>query len=591
MKVKELPKDVVLKIAAGEVVTGCFSVVKELVENAIDAHAKKIEVEIEAGGKEFIRVSDDGDGMSVLDLKEAIKPHTTSKIDTVEDLHRLTTYGFRGEALSTIASVSRMVIASKLHNDESGAKLKISGGLITSEEPYYGNGGTTVEVFDLLFNTPARRKFLKSAAVEGRMVTEIIQRFILSNPNITFSYIRDGKTTYDVPGTLSLKERIKLIFPEISTEDLIEISHFDENSGIAVKGFITMPEKTRLNRFGEMIFVNNRYVKQFELNYALERGYGETLEKGRFPFAVVFINIEPGSVDVNIHPQKLEVKFSETSRVLEIVKRTVRKAIHEQGTYKIKIKPISPEAFHAGETSSTKPIERQGTTEKSFNYRPLIDYRADLKKVNQGNSLPMEIQRQHFRTFGESFEKTGNLNFIGVFGERYILVESDKGLLIIDQHAAHERLLFEKLKDFRRIEAQQLLSPLELKLDDLRYKLLDRNKEKMTQLGFHWKSKNDTIILETIPASVPQSEAKKVFMDILDELRLEKLEEPEKLFDNLLASIACRAALKTGDRLSIEEARRLVDELKEKKLIACPHGRPISMLISLSDLDNYFSRR
>lgn len=593
MRVKELPKDVVLRIAAGEVVTGCFSVVKELVENSIDAHAKRIEIEIEAGGKEFIRVADTGEGMSPLDLKEAIKPHTTSKISSIEDLHRLASYGFRGEALSTIASVSRMVITSKQHSDEAGLKLKLTGGQLVSEEPYSGNAGTVVEVFDLLFNTPARRKFLKSVAVEGRMVTEIVQRFILSNPGISFSYIKDGKTVYNVSETQSLKDRIRLVFPELNVDDLIEISYSDNSSGIAISGFVTMPEKTRLNRFGEMIFVNNRYVKQFELNYALERGYGETLEKGRFPFAVVFITIEPGSVDVNIHPQKLEVKFSQTSRILEAVKRAVRSAIHERGTFKIK--PISEPSY--AETERYKKYKKQAdhrekTAEKTFKYKPLATSHGTSRKNNPNYSFPMEIERQHFRTFQtEKPEKIGEPKFIGVFGERYILVENPEGLLVIDQHAAHERLLFEKLKRNKKIKAQQLLNPVELALDELRYRLLSDNSEKLINLGFHWKSKNDRIILEAIPSLVPQSEAKKVFMDILDELRLTKLEEPERLFDNLLASIACKAAIKTGDRLTIEEARKLVDDLKSENLIACPHGRPISMLISLRDLDGYFSRR
>ncbi|AKI96982.1 DNA mismatch repair endonuclease MutL [Kosmotoga pacifica] len=592
MKIRELPKEVVLKIAAGEVVTGCFSVVKELIENSIDAHTRRIEVEIREGGKEFIRVSDDGEGMSPEDLKEAIKPHTTSKIKSIEDLYRLNTYGFRGEALSTIASVSRMIITSKQEKNSVGLSLRITGGNVVAEEPYLGKTGTMVEVYDLLFNTPARRKFLKSAAVEGRMVTEIVQRFMLSNPSISFLYVKDGKVIYDSPIDQPLKDRIRLIFPELKPDDLIEVEYTDENSGISVRGFVTMPERTRLNRFGEMIFVNSRHVKQIELNYALERGYGETLEKGRFPFAIIFIEVDPALVDVNVHPQKLEVKFSRTSLVLDALKRAVRVAIHQRGTFRIK-PGISSESIQKANTEIEKNSDYDFKNREHIGeHWPKI--RESYRSVpDESYALPLEIERKNFRAFQpeNSRKESKEFKFIGVFGERYILVEGSEGLIIIDQHAAHERLIFERLKRNKRIESQQLISPITLKIDALRSGLLDNNQKKLMELGFRWKSNGDKITLEAIPSLVPQNEAEKVFLDILDELRLVRLEDPVKVFDNLLASIACKAAIKTGDRLNEVEARNLLEELIEEKLVVCPHGRPISMFITLNDLDRFFSRR
>ncbi|WP_333640905.1 DNA mismatch repair endonuclease MutL, partial [Mesotoga prima] len=354
MRIHELPTDVVRKIAAGEVVTGCFSVVKELVENSIDAGASLVEIEIKAGGKEYIMVRDNGSGMTNQEAKLAIKPHTTSKISSIEDLDSLITFGFRGEALSTIASVSRMRLSTAADSEELGTILEIAGGSVTGQKPFSGSNGTLVEVFDLLYNTPARRKFLKSASIEGRMVTEMIQRFILAFENVDFVYSRDSQTVFDTRGAGSLQDRIALIYPGISTRDLIPVSG---NSGeINVSGYVTLPSRTRKNRMGENIFVNGRYVRQFELNYALERGYGETLQKGNFPFAVLFIDIDPQEVDVNIHPQKLEVKFASTAAVLDEVKRAVRSAIKGAGHFTINI-------VHSEENITGSSEERKDASE------------------------------------------------------------------------------------------------------------------------------------------------------------------------------------------------------------------------------------
>ena len=598
MRIHELPTDVVRKIAAGEVVTGCFSVVKELVENSIDAGASLVEIEIKAGGKEYIMVRDNGSGMTNQEAKLAIKPHTTSKISSIEDLDSLITFGFRGEALSTIASVSRMRLSTAADSEELGTILEIAGGSVTGQKPFSGSNGTLVEVFDLLYNTPARRKFLKSASIEGRMVTEMIQRFILAFENVDFVYSRDSQTVFDTRGAGSLQDRIALIYPGISTRDLIPVSG---NSGeIKVSGYVTLPSRTRKNRMGENIFVNGRYVRQFELNYALERGYGETLQKGNFPFAVLFIDIDPQEVDVNIHPQKLEVKFASTAAVLDEVKRAVRSAIKGAGHFTINI--VHSEENITGSSEERKDASEIYQDREVSNHGFKHPWRN--QKVFDNNASDTYTQsrfdRHLFRSLVPAGEREGSpekeksgegkVSFIGVFGERYLIAESEDGLMLIDQHAAHERIIFEALKESKRIAPQNLLMPLELSLERSKMDLIIAREETLKKLGFTFDFVNDKIIMVSIPQVMGVEGVVDMLEEILDEMRLEGLEDPKTVFDNLLASIACKAAIRTGNRLDIGQAEELFEELRRKNLLVCPHGRPISMVIRLEDLDRYFSR-
>ena len=598
MRIHELPTDVVRKIAAGEVVTGCFSVVKELVENSIDAGASLVEIEIKAGGKEYIMVRDNGSGMTNQEAKLAIKPHTTSKISSIEDLDSLITFGFRGEALSTIASVSRMRLSTAADSEELGTILEIAGGSVTGQKPFSGSNGTLVEVFDLLYNTPARRKFLKSASIEGRMVTEMIQRFILAFENVDFVYSRDSQTVFDTRGAGSLQDRIALIYPGISTRDLIPVS--GDSGEIKVNGYVTLPSRTRKNRMGENIFVNGRYVRQFELNYALERGYGETLQKGNFPFAVLFIDIDPQEVDVNIHPQKLEVKFASTAAVLDEVKRAVRSAIKGAGHFTINI--VHSEENITGSSEERKDASEIYQDREVSNHGFKHPWRN--QKVFDNNASDTYTQsrfdRHLFRSLVPAGEREGSpekeksgegkVSFIGVFGERYLIAESEDGLMLIDQHAAHERIIFEALKESKRIAPQNLLMPLELSLERSKMDLIIAREETLKKLGFTFDFVNDKIIMVSIPQVMGVEGVVDMLEEILDEMRLEGLEDPKTVFDNLLASIACKAAIRTGNRLDIGQAEELFEELRRKNLLVCPHGRPISMVIRLEDLDRYFSR-
>jgi DNA mismatch repair protein MutL len=589
MAIRVLSQDIVRKIAAGEVVTGAFSVIKELIENSLDAEATQIVISAKNGGKEYISVMDNGVGMHGDDLKLAIKPHTTSKIERFSDLEKLVSYGFRGEALSTIASVSRMKISSRSKNDDLGLMLEITSGQIKKEQPVSRDVGTTVEVYDLLYNTPARRKFLKSKAVEGRMITETVERFILSHSGVGFKYLRDGKLIYDTSSTSTIKERITQLFPEIKTGDLIEIEDKEQIPGISVSGFIVMPNKTRPNRLGEMIFVNGRYVKQPTLNFSVEQGYAESLEKGRFPYCFIFLKLSPDQIDVNIHPQKLEVKFSNTTQVKKAVSKTIRETLRNKGNFSIRIEKHEPKKENYESLNNQKEASKEPRIVKERLNK------ENFSQVNQNerSNLPIEVERSFFRHLKKEKKEDNNIEqveLIGVLGERYIIAEVDKGLLIIDLHAAHERITYERLNETTEVSSQNLLEPVNVLLDETSMEIVKDFKALLNELGFYFDIRSDRIMLKSVPYILDNNNLVSAFRGIIDELRLGIFKNKKELRKAVIAEIACKTSFRTGDMMNFEQAKALISELKKRKLLVCPHGRPLSMLLKFSDLDNYFSR-
>ncbi|MFO7881376.1 MAG: DNA mismatch repair endonuclease MutL [Kosmotogaceae bacterium] len=589
MAIRILSQDIVRKIAAGEVVTGAFSVIKELIENSLDAEATQIDIAVKNGGKEYISVADNGTGMNPDDLKLAIKPHTTSKIERFSDLDNLVSYGFRGEALSTIASVSRMKISSRSRKDDLGLMFEITSGDIKKEQPIARDTGTTVEVYDLLFNTPARRKFLKSKAVEGRMITETIERFILSHPGIGFKYLRDDKLIYDITSTSTIKERITQLFPELKPGDVIEVEDNKQVPGVSVKGFIVMPNKTRPNRLGEIIFVNGRYVKQPVLNFSVEQGYSESLEKGRFPYCFIFLKLSPEQIDVNIHPQKLEVKFSSTTEVKKAISRTIRETLRNKGSFSIKIeKSERKEEIYSDSGHEEKISKEPHTLKERFSTKNL-----PTKNNDKSSNLPIDIERSFFRPLKKE-DKEDNyieqVELIGVLGERYIIAQVAKGLLIVDQHAAHERITYEKLNETTEVSSQNLLEPVSILLNQTSMEIVQDSKTLLNELGFYFDVQSDRIILKSIPYILDDSDVESTFRDVLDELRLGVFKNKKELRKDVLAEIACKSSFRTGDMMNLEQAKALISELKKRRLLVCPHGRPLTMLLKFSDLDNYFSR-
>ncbi|MGC8901986.1 MAG: DNA mismatch repair endonuclease MutL [Fervidobacterium sp.] len=572
--IKKLPQEVVSKIAAGEVVVNPASVVKELIENSLDAGASSIEVVIKNGGKSYIKVSDNGSGMSKEDILLAVQRFTTSKISTIEDIYSIYSYGFRGEALASIVEVSRTVITSCDGN--AAYKLEVVGGKIAKISETHRDKGTTVEVYDLLYNIPARRKFLSSERVETRMVTEIIEKFMLIRPDVKFLFKVEDETVYNAhPGTL--QDRFSIIFPEV--KEFKPIDH-DLSENVLISGVISSPQYVRKNRSGQVFFVNKRFVLDNLLNLALERGYGESITQGSHPYAVIFLDLSPDKIDVNIHPQKLQVKFSDPQVVYNKLARTIRENLRKFSSYNLVIgKKIDEGTFD--QTTSNYQSYSENLL-KNLTYNP---GKQDMQVVSEASKIFQPV----FLTEEKDFYLPAEYLIIR---NRYIVFEDRDGLTVVDFHAAHERIIFEQLKE-RNFESVPLLLPIEIKISKSMLQLTQQMKNEFQELGFDFEVKENedgsgSVILKQIPSILKVTDASDVFLEVLDEYRI-PFEKPKGL-TYVLASKSCKAAVKTGDKLSKDEVIKLIEEIKRKSLLTCPHGRPIMMKLTYSQLDSFFER-
>jgi len=556
--IKKLPPNVVSKIAAGEVVAGPYSVVKELIENSIDAKATSIEIEIISGGKNYIKVKDNGAGMSKEDLLLSIEEHSTSKIEDFDDIYNLKSYGFRGEALSSIAKVSRIIIIS--NNGKESNRLEAIGGKIKSIESYpTSERGTIIEVYDLFFNVPARRKFLKSPQTEKRLVTEFVEKFILANPEIAFIFKSDNEIIYNVkPSTLI--ERFNLIFPEVK--------EFTEIRGKYVHGIISSPNYNRKNRTGQIFFVQKRYINDKMLYYIFENGYGEALNN--HPYGVLFIDVPSHLVDVNVHPQKLEVKFSDPNLIYSDIIRSVREGIK---------KFISKNIF----VSQTKPEHNETRNSyiqnQNFIKEPPQRYQGMEKQYNQPFSI-FDVVRKNIELKED----------ILILKKRYVLFEGEDGIYIMDFHAAHERVLYEEIleKLNEKLDVVDLIVPINIKVGKSLKEIVKEKADDFKNFGFKIKISENEIKILSIPSFIKLSDVEDTFKEIIDELRIPS-QNPKNL-KHIIADKACKSAVKTGYDINSKEAKQLIDEVLKRGLTTCPHGRPLFLKISFKELDKYFER-
>lgn len=556
--IKKLPPNVVSKIAAGEVVAGPYSVVKELIENSIDAKATSIEIEIISGGKNYIKVKDNGTGMSKEDLLLSIEEHSTSKIEDFDDIYNLKSYGFRGEALSSIAKVSRIIIIS--NNGKESNRLEAIGGKIKSIESYpTSERGTIIEVYDLFFNVPARRKFLKSPQTEKRLVTEFVEKFILANPEIAFIFKSDNEIIYNVkPSTLI--ERFNLIFPEVK--------EFTEIRGKYVHGIISSPNYNRKNRTGQIFFVQKRYINDKMLYYIFENGYGEALNN--HPYGVLFIDVPSHLVDVNVHPQKLEVKFSDPNLIYSDIIRSVREGIK---------KFISKNIF----VSQTKPEHNETRNSyiqnQNFIKEPPQRYQGMEKQYNQPFSI-FDVVRKNIELKED----------ILILKKRYVLFEGEDGIYIMDFHAAHERVLYEEIleKLNEKLDVVDLIVPINIKVGKSLKEIVKEKADDFKNFGFKIKISENEIKILSIPSFIKLSDVEDTFKEIIDELRIPS-QNPKNL-KHIIADKACKSAVKTGYNINSKEAKQLIDEVLKRGLTTCPHGRPLFLKISFKELDKYFER-
>jgi len=670
-RINILNADTANKIAAGEVVERPSSVVKELVENSLDAGAKNITIEIQNGGESLIKIIDDGSGVHPEDVEKAFNPHATSKIKDTYDIFSINTLGFRGEALPSIASIARVDFKSKVSDFDMGKELVISGGEKESLTDCSMNRGTQIEVRDLFFNVPARKKFLKTTARESALINDLVNRISLANPDVSFKLFNNNKKILNTYGNGKLIDVIRTIYGKSTAENLI---YFEEHKDTAsVYGFIGNDTLARASRNNQSLFVNKRYVKNRSLTVAVENAFRSFNVTGKFPFFVLFIDTYPELIDVNIHPTKSEIKFKDERFIFKVVFDAVHSAMREyvKDTFTLpeeeekKFEALKEEVIQESLDEEISTLEKlkeninykvseDRKKEEIYSYNPSKDYEAKtevnipvdfLSKENQEESFSINnslennnfkegsakreisydpiliknelkdkvsestsesLERSDYKCnkneYGNSIEeiiyreaKFPKLRVIGQFNKTYILAEYDSTLYLIDQHAAHEKILFEKYSSDiakKRVEIQPLMIPLVVTLPTEDYLYYDENKEIFEKAGFKISDFGDNSIrIEEVPYFLDKLNPTELITSMINNLKKMGTGETVEVKYNKIASMSCRAAVKANDVLSILEMENLIEDLRYiNDPFHCPHGRPTIIKFTSYELDKKFKR-
>lgn len=574
-KIRILPQTLSNLIAAGEVVERPAAVVKELLENALDAQAKRIKIEIEKGGKQLVRVEDNGTGILAEDLKLAVKRHATSKISQPEDLFYIHTLGFRGEALASIAAVSRLRIASRVQSQSWGKEIVVIGGKIETEKDIGMPPGTTVEVRDLFFNTPARKKFLKKDVTELGHIYETAVRLSLAHPEVFFSLMSNRRTLLNLPSAQGLKERLGQIFG-------LEVAHKTktveaEAQDVKIKGVIAPLEFSRPSLRDMYFYVNRRWVRSPFLNQVVYKSLSDTWPKGRYPLLVVFISLPPEEVDVNIHPTKQEVRFKHPYYVQEALERALRQALGE------KLSTV------VSDFESDIPLKIKAP----LNSSPEKPTPADLPPP------PVFTAREPTPTYGIPLpQKASSLKTFHILGQlwgTYIVCSTQKELILIDQHAAHERLNYERLKRLYNTapgQGQELLTPILLETGPVEAGILKEILPDLEKLGFQLEIFGErAFLVRAVPSLLIHQDVRSLLEKALTDLRLlSKTPTLAEMTESLLKSMACHLSVRAHDALSREEMEHLLSELEALDILHCPHGRPFYKIISKEEIAKFFHR-
>ncbi len=607
------------KIAAGEVVEITASVIKELVENSIDAGAKRIEVEIMAGGTSFMRVTDDGCGMTTEDAQMAVKRHATSKIREADDLVKIGTLGFRGEALPTIASVSRFSMMTRRAGDELGTSVRITGDGEPQVEETGCRVGTTIRVEDLFFNTPARKKFMKTTHTEGGKISECLTKLALSHPEIAFRFISNNKVSMTTPGTGRLEDAITAVYGTQAGEALLPVGF--EDTDVKITGFLTKPSMIRSSRNWQTFIVNDRLVESKSMSKALDNAYHSLLPKAGYPLAVLFIEVPQRSVDVNVHPRKIEIKFEDEGRMFKAVYKSVLDAIRPSGQKLTEVAAVveHPERRYTmeGMTLNTAPAvpqdfheERSSGMAQSFSAAVASGTVADMEAFAEAQQL-VQMER---RTENSSYapmeaayqEKVAEQPLIDMEMDRqlsmvpigqvalcYIIAQDPESLYIIDQHAAHERILYDKFSRMADgIPSQQLLVHPIMSFGRQEMELLESHQALLHSLGFDMEAGGpQEVRLKAVPSDIPDSEAETVLRKIVEALLSMHSPTAAEIRHACIATTACRAAIKRGEELNLRQMQIILDELAHTdRPYTCPHGRPTILRFESKDLAKMFKR-
>lgn len=637
-KIQVLDQVTIDKIAAGEVVERPASVVKELVENAIDAKAAAVTVEVKEGGISFMRIADNGCGIDREDVPGAFLRHSTSKIRNAEDLEHISSLGFRGEALSSIAAVSQVELITKTPEDSFGTRYMISGGKEEGIEDIGAPDGTTFLVRQLFYNVPARRKFLKTAMTEAGHVSDLMTRMALSHPHISFQFINNGQSKLHTSGNGNLRDVIYHIYGREIAANLINVTY--EKNGIRITGYIGAPLISRGNRNFETYFINGRYVKSSIIYKAIEDAYKDFTMQHKYPFTVLHIEVVGEDVDVNVHPTKMEVRFHNQQMVYNSIYEAVDQALHEKelipevtidvpkAAPKAQAKPepkVQPKEVIQPEVNKSAKVQ----PEKASGERDLDYFMEQMKKrvmsYHQQNSsaevkgkseiFKPQVQVDRVKEAAASYrakqspeqmtlfdgklldkEKRANYKIIGQVFDTYWLVEFDNSLYIIDQHAAHERVLYEKtLREMktREFTSQMISPPVILNLTMQEAQLLRTYMDQFTRIGFEFEEfGQDSYAVRSVPANLFSIAKKELLMEMIDSLSEEvHRRQSSELLDEKIASMSCKAAVKGNMRLSAQEVDALIGELlKLDNPYHCPHGRPTIISMSKRELEKKFKR-
>lgn len=597
MSIQVLADDVISKIAAGEVIERPASVVKELIENAIDAGATELRIRIESAGKQLIEISDNGSGIARDELKFAVTRHATSKLRTADDLFRLDTLGFRGEALASAASVSKLTIVSRTADEETGSRIQVDGAKIIGQQPIATTPGTTVRVEDLFYNVPARLKFLKSDQTERNQITTLVTRYALAYARIRWELCSEGKTLLQTSGNGDARELLTAIYGLETAKQLIEID--EEREGIAVSGFISPIALTRSNRREINFFVNGRWIQDQQLVAAVNRAYQSLIMIGRYPLTALFIRLEPEDVDVNVHPSKAEVRFRSADSVFSAVHHSVRKGLQLQAP----IPEMRPSPAWGGvDPSAWKTADRPA-------WRAVFQDEENAAETQPPAPISPDSFQPAFRPSGPSYEAAsfipphtdggGNvfplLRWIGQIGNTYVLAEGPDGLYLIDQHAAHERILFEKC--MRRAERElisiPLLDPAIVRLQPHEVSLLEENHEILASLGFEIEAFGPADFrICAVPEIFSKGNPAAAVRALVEDFEEDETPLMNAVADRIAARVCKRMAVKAGQTLSETEQKLLIQELERcESPRTCPHGRPTMIHLSLRNLEQQFGRK
>jgi len=633
-EIKVLSKDISELIAAGEVIERPASVIKELAENSVDAGAKHITIEIKKGGTTFMRITDDGCGMEYEDVPVAFLRHATSKISGKDDLDNIMTLGFRGEALASVSAVSKVDVMTKRKSDEYGTHYSIEGSIEKLYEKTGCPDGTTIIIRDLFFNIPVRRNFMKKDVTEANAVSKAVQKTALSHPEISFRFIRDGKPEFTSSGDGDIYSAVYAVYGKDFAGDMIPVE-YSEN-GIKISGFVIKPLYAKSNRTFQNFFVNGRYIKSLVCQTALESAYNNMIMSGKFPACVMNIEISPSSTDVNIHPSKAEIRFSDDKKVSDAVYFAVKNSLLKNGLiYEFNLgrnndDVSEPEPVQSVSSIFTRPDDIEKTekkiSEEPFKYSmpetpvriinkdkgidPLRTSRADVyiepepeEETDENITEFNYINKKSFEhtepepvqeTLPEFVKPEQKIHVIGEAFRNYIMAEADDNIVMIDKHAAHERVIFERLKSQNCRQYMQLvMGENKVLLSEEEFSEMETNSEQLGNMGFAFDySQKPYIILKGVPEFLQTLNMDEIIPEIAENFVKCKHNPESHAIDDILHTIACKSAIKANDRNDISELQKLAEEVyNDENIRHCPHGRPVMFIMTKNNIERQFKRK